>query len=388
MKLEKLSASALKSSETCMARFKAERDMPRDGRVEGVPQLLGSACHEALEKYVEQVHIRNESDPEWDILKLFFMAAYKNWFETADQSGPAFQDGLELLNKWYNRTVFGGFEILSVERFETYVIKTSQGPVNFNYIMDRLDKIGENKYRVVDYKTGRMYISPEQLSGDIQARIYALMVQIMYPDAEEIWVEFDYLRYAPSAVMFRKRDCEETWRTLRDAIKNIHEQDEDNPSETLNNECTFCVRNSTCSAVRANRDAGGVHTFGTIEELVNARAELAAQEKAARKARESLDDLILTHMVENEIFEINTPSVRASAKISFRRSIDADALVNAVGQEVFNKYAGKSMTLGRFEEMLASGSLDPETRLLAESCIQSLPSEPRLDTKFKTRFSQ
>lgn len=387
MILKKLSASALKSSETCMARFKAERDAGYGARIERDFNKLGSACHQALEYYVQTAIMDQGEQPDFSILKLFYMQAFKNWFGKLDTSHPSYQDGLDLLEKWYNRTDFGSFEIISLESKETFDLPTPAGQIPFTYIMDRLDKTGENTYRVVDYKTSRTYMSPDNLFGDIQSRIYALAVQIKYPDAEEIEVMFDMLRFQPVSVFYRKHHNIETWKMLKEAATSIVEADEDSPSETLNDTCIFCIRKTSCSAISKNASVGGVHNLPTMDAIVERRAQLAAQEKAAKSAREELDALILTHMKENEIFDIDTEFVTASAKVSMRRSVDADRVAEIIGEEAANKYLTRNLTMRALDEMLASGNLPVHIIQKVESCIEQIPSEPRIETKFKTRFS-
>lgn len=387
MRLEKLSASSLKVSETCLARFKAERDAARGSRQEFDYNRLGSACHDALENYVRQAIMDETAKPEFATLKLLFMSAFHKIFGKLDQTSAVFKDGLDLLEKWYERTAFGGFEIISLEKRECFDLDTSAGRIPFNFVMDRLDKLDDGVYRVLDYKTSRTYMSPEDLFTDIQSQIYALAVRIMHPDAVEIIVEFDMLRHSPVAASYRREDNVLTWKRLKAAAEHIIQSSEEAPPETLNDQCLFCIRKATCGAIQSNIDAGGIYNLGDIQEVVNKRAIIASQEKAAAALRKDLDQMILDYMKQNDIFSIDTPLAEASAKIFPRRSVDAKKVEQVIGAELADEYLGRSLTMKKFDELIASSRISPDARGKLEALVERIPSEPRVETKFKTRFS-
>ena len=387
MKLEKLSASSLKVAEGCLARFKAERDAPRGSSVGRDYNKLGSAVHETLENYIRGAIVEKNIKPTESVLEILWMQAYQNWFGNLDRRAVTYKDGWQILVSWYHRTVFGHFEVLSLEVKEFFELPTPDGPVKFNYIIDRLDKMGENQYRVVDYKTSRQSMSPDELYINIQAQIYALAIQIKYPDAEDIQVEFDMLRHSPVSVFYKKSDNAETWRRLKSAAIHIQQASEENPPETLNDECLFCIRKTICEAAKGNANAGGVLGYGSIEDIINARATLSAQMKAAKAGVEELDDKILRYLMENDITELATDSVNVKANIRSSRKIDSSRVRKILGPKLSGSWLTEAMTVARYEELLKSPDITSSQRRELEGAVNYIPGEPRIDTKFKTRFS-
>jgi hypothetical protein len=191
LKPKTLSASALHVAENCLARYHAEHGLYGKS-VSGDAALLGSSVHGALEWYVIKCYIEKVNQPSLDLLVAAYQASFMKTFGTSDMDSPEFQDGLEMIRRWHKRTEFEGFEVLSCEVKENFEVPfPDKTTVQLNYIFDRLDKTGPNSYRVVDYKSQRWALNPQDLDTKIQARIYALAVQIKYPEAEEIWVVFD-----------------------------------------------------------------------------------------------------------------------------------------------------------------------------------------------------
>src|SRR5690606_25707099 len=171
---------------------------------------------------------------------------------------------------WHKRHVSDGGltnEVLSVEQKLNFPIKTSAGMIPFTYILDRLDKIENGVYEVVDYKSIRAYIRPEELKGKIQPRAYALAIQIQYPDAEKIFVSFDMLRHNEKiGVTFTRQDNIDTYRYLQRAAERIIATDEDKTEETINEECKWCIKKTTCDTLARSVAAGTVHSL-TIEQV-------------------------------------------------------------------------------------------------------------------------
>jgi RecB family exonuclease len=75
---------------------------------------------------------------------------------TDDKYDSLKEAGLAMCEKWSEREIWhmtDGRIVLSLEEKKFLFIETSAGPIKLNYILDRFDKIGENKYEIVDYKS-------------------------------------------------------------------------------------------------------------------------------------------------------------------------------------------------------------------------------------------
>lgn len=298
---------------------------------------------------------------DWTLAKLreFFELAYMDTFRSFDFEADTFQDGWALCQVWFKRTDLSKRRVISVECKKTFDLKTSAGIIPVTYIIDRLDELqapdanGQGgRYEVVDYKTIRFAPKNSELKAKIQPRIYALAIQIEYPQAEQIWVTFDCLRHEPiGSVMFTREDNAKTYRSLQKAAERIIaiDPEEKNPkstkylTETLNSECQYCIRKLRCKTLQSNVLAGGVHSV-TTQEAVQQIAKVNHQIKALERVQEQLNAMIIKFAEQNDITDWEQPDgsvVKISVKP--RRTIDPKMVIKIIGPELTQKYGKLNM---------------------------------------------
>lgn len=359
-----LSASSLQVAALCMVRWKAEY-MDRVPSVSNSAADIGTACHGGLEKYVKLVYIDKTHEPGWQLLKGLYDIAYIETFGNADTDTPEYVDGLAMVQKWFKRTDFDGVEVLSVEDKEPMEIPVEyQGQrttVTFNYIMDRLDRLGEGHYRVVDYKSIRVPIDPEDLENKIQARVYALAVQRKFPDAKKVQVVFDLLRHNPVGVVFSFDENMKTAHYIMAEAQRIVDTDETTIRPNLNMECGYCVVKASCSLMQTNIAAGGIHSL-TSDERVDLTVKLQAQAKGIKILLEELDDLLLREAHSKGVLDWTTENGKydVEVKVPNRRAVDSSAVARILGPELFGKLG--TITLGKLDDIVKDLSVDESIR--------------------------
>jgi len=395
MELKKLSASSLRAADMCLARFYADTQAGYGAHIKNNYARLGSSVHGALQDYVQVNYIDKKFFANEDFLIALYNKHFQEEFQTADLSGEWYEAGKEMLQRWYDRTDFSYFEVVSVEKKLHFDVKTSIGVIPVTYIIDRLDYLGNGVYRVIDYKSSNELLNPKLLFDKIQAKIYALAMMIELKDAQppvqEIWVEFDMLRFTPVQTLFNRQQIGESYRMLQRAAEKIIEAkvDEDHPIqelETLNPECGFCIRKATCSALLNNIKVGGTYTFDTLEDMVNARALFEFQMKAAKAAMDELNPLILAQMEQAELIEMDTTLVDVKVDMYKSRVFDVDQIIRIIGQEKFYELGGKNViTAADFDRMIKRVT-SAEAQLLKTEAVGFEYGDPRVKVKMKGNF--
>jgi PD-(D/E)XK nuclease superfamily len=290
----------------------------------------------------------------------YFQAIYSITFGGLDDSQDL-RDGLDMLDRWYDRTDFSTFTVISAEQKLNFPLKTSIGDVPFNYIWDRFDQLEDDVYRVVDYKTNRWGFRPEDLKKKTQARAYAVAAQIAYPQAKEIWVQFDLLRHDSVGTRFTRDENIATWKKLRAVAEIIISTPEGQAPYTLNGECIFCPIKASCPEILRNVAVGGI--FGkTIEQLIDWRAEIGAQQKASEAAIKEIDDLLLKEAQERDLEEFETDEHRLTFSVSKQRKIDGDMVSRVIGEEMFEQYGAKRLTMADYDRLLKDPRITPAQR--------------------------
>lgn len=309
-------------------------------------------------------------------------------YMTTDFSSDEFSEGVDLLKAWFKRTDFTDIEVVTVEVKKSYPVKTSVGEIPFNYIIDRLDKDGPNSYRVVDYKTNRFGYKPEDLRNLPQARIYAMMTKIEYPDAERITVEFDMLRHGgPVGVIFSRDDLIEVWKWIKGEAERIIETDEDNAPETINTYCGFCAKKATCNALVNSVSAGSVLSFNSASEAVDRRAELAMAGKAIRAALQEIDTFVMTQALETETLEWEGKHNRMLISSGRKtRKLDTVRAATALGEDFMRSIGKTSVTMAQVDALLKGDEISEDKKRILRSLIYTTEGDPYVTTKPKSVF--
>lgn len=390
MKPRSFSASAFQVAETCLARYQAENIL-RSERPSNVAADLGTAVHAALEAYVKAVYIERSKPANVLALLFLYRKAFSEIFETVEpEAHDWFEEGQEMCKLWFNRTDFSDRTVLSCEVKTSFDIKTSIGSIPFNYIWDRFDKLDdrEDEFEVVDYKTIRKNLSPQDLRKKIQARFYGLAAQIQHPEAKRIWVRFDLLRHESVATVFTKEDNAATWKfakALAEKIIGTPEPDSVMPDgsiapwpESLNPECGYCVRKASCNALKSNVVGGGLWSLTTMDERINARAAMEFQMKGLKLLTEELDEIILKEASAAETTEFETDLYKAKVGQYSRRSVDAERVEHVIGQDLFLKYGGISLTMANFQKLLKDRAVTAEQLAKLKGLVYNKPGELKL----------
>lgn len=380
------SASALNVHELCPARYKAE-NIDRSKGFGGTAATLGTTVHGALEMFVKRCFLEDTEEPTWDLLHEMFKLSYVATFGTTDYETVEYMDGYSMLQGWHKREIKErdyfrkpGHRVISCEIKTNFMVPTSIGEIPFNYIWDRFDQIGEREFKVVDYKSNRWNIQPEDLRKKIQARAYGMAAAIQLKsqgiEYDVIWVEFDMLRFDRVGISFTREDNKAFWKYLTESAEQIIATPDDEVQEKLNPECLFCVRKADCDALRKNILVGGIHSLATIEDAIDLRAQLEWQKKGLESLIKDIDVKILTEAKERDSQNFESADNRLDITVSGRRKVDAEMVEMCVGSDVFNRYGGKSITLTKVDALLKSNDITPEQKAQLRSLIYTTYGEP------------
>lgn len=380
MELRSLSASSGAVYELCPARYAAEHER-RAPRKTGDAAALGSACHKAMQDFVELGYHEKGlvGGPLSDTIIALFDVAYRHLFS----DDRRLLEGRNLCVQWAQRQDWSKKKVLSTEEKREFMIPTKYGDVPFRYIRDRVDQHPNGDIEVVDYKSVVMPVTHEKLRNRLQARCYALSVYLEHPEVNKIWVTFDLLRYEEISVVFSVEECKETLRYLIALAERIIE-DQD-PQEVLNDECGWCVKKHKCrEADLWVTHAGDLLINPEPDKAIEQRYKLGlAQKLLEAKARE-LDVQIATYMEKSNDTEyhVTTPDygeVVVTFSSSRRRAVDTKALVNVLTAEQMAQVASIGVTA--LDELQKSGSLTPSQIKEVREAVSWKHSEPKVGIK-------
>lgn len=382
MKLRTISASSIQVFEGCPARYQAEMvdRVPSPGGSSD-PARLGTAVHDTLERVVQESFIDKTREIEWTAIVAYFKQEFMRQFSRIPEDKDVwYADGVDMLERWFNRTDFTNVEVLMVEQKMKVEIKTSIGMVPYNFIFDRLDKFEENGktvVRVVDYKTWRQHLTPEALRQKPQGRLYGMAVMMAFQElqADEVWVCFDQLRYDPVEVRFTRDDNIATWKYVRQVAERIIAEPEPG-KRRLNSECQFCVIKATCPMLIKNVEAGGIMAIaGDRDAMAKRFLELEGASKAIKYAIEEVMEALLSEAMELDEIEFDTDDYHVAFKSQRRKSYDPSDVRDIIGDNLFAAL-GK-VNNSEIDKLLKGDALTSAQKSRLRSSAKESISEPR-----------
>lgn len=375
-----LSATSLQVAELCMDRWVAEF-LHRAPDYGNAAADVGTTVHGALEDFVRAVYIdKTHADldrvQQKELLITFLQMSYVKTFNTTDTDTAEYQDAFKLAMRWFERTLWDDVEYVeSVELKETIEVPYNHPDgtvqqVPFNYIMDRVDYLGNNVWRVVDYKTIRASMSPGDLEAKLQARAYALAIQIKHPDAQRIHVVFDLLRHEQIGLTITRDDNIKFWRFLCAETQRIVNTDEADVKPSLNKECKWCVKKVTCELFQLNAINGGIMGL-TIDEIAAKYEMLGDMQATLNIILPQLEEELMKHAAMTEILEWETSDGREVEVYTSngRRSVNAERAQELLGPDLFAQYGKQTMTVSAVEELIKDPTIPPEVRAKLKTTI-------------------
>jgi len=365
-----LSASSIQTYLGCPARWRAE--YIEFGRMPGGDAAsIGTVCHGTFEVWVADGHHTKNYPDAWPVMKGIYDEQYWRLFGDAAR----YEDGVDMCKKWLKRQDWSGREVLTTESKESIEIPTGAGPIKFNYIMDRLDRLDSGDIEVVDYKSLSQPVQPQDLKGKPQARLYALMAQMKYPEANRIWVTFDMLRFdQPVGIVFTKEENRATWKWLCEIAQRI--VNDDTAEERLNDDCRWCIRKSVCSSLQKHIAVGGPLGITDAADAARKLHDIDRAAKALAVHQRELEAFLLAEMERQDEIEAEFGGLAVKVTVSSRRGIDEGRLRPIIGDELMAKYG--AMTMGKLDELIKSDDIDDQTKAAVRQLIQRNFGDPKI----------
>lgn len=389
-----ISASSLTNAQLCLALFNATNVERGDGR-SSPPAMLGTTLHYALEYFTEPDYLKTRAW-EWVRLKEGFLKGWEATFVGEPPRGDWWNDGMAILEKWYNRRDIAS-DILDVDVLSREVKHNFPVPyrldgqktdpngeryqVPFNFIIDRLDRLDDGVYRVVDYKSQRSPLTPAEMHNKIQPRAYALAVQIQYPDAKEIWVQYDFLRYERVATVFTREEQIETWNHICKQLQRIVDTPATNVPESLNESCRYCVRRFTCNTFQRDIRVGGIESL-SLDQLADLHYRLKGQMVAAAATIDDVEMALFRHALEEDQTEFDAQDHTVKIVTKSRRSVDRDKIAMILGPEIMKDYG--RINVGDLDKLYADPRISSIQKSLINTAITSEQTAPTVKVLKKT----
>ena len=184
---------------------------------------------------------------------------------------PNFQSDIDLINSTLTRTDYDPLALDEEGNFKKKIIGAEVpfdmelGGVRVRGVIDLLFEHDEDTIEICDYKTGKS-MSFAKVQVDPQARIYAAVVRILYPQYKYVDVTMHYLKKNPVTVPFGPEDDKLTLKSLQynaELISGVENPHRVSPSK-WGFPCDWCIGHDNCGKIQDEFRVDGSFRLPTI----------------------------------------------------------------------------------------------------------------------------
>lgn len=248
----RISYSALETFEQCPQKYKFQ-EIDRIKAPKSREALFGTAVHGALQYMFSK-------DPIFPTLEEV-LAHFRDTFDQKKQIPEEdrkryLEVGERMVASFYKANPPWNFTIIDLEsRFEVTLVDTLHGKTHVLVgKIDRIDKLNDGTYEIIDYKTSRKLPSQEAVDQNLQLTIYQLGLQKRWPnlDPGTIKLSLYYLKAEEKFSTKRSKESLEKAETkLLEKINNLESKAEQNQFPPIPSAlCEWCGYKSICPAWR------------------------------------------------------------------------------------------------------------------------------------------
>lgn len=355
----RISYSSLECFQNCPQKYKfSEIDKIKEPKSKEA--VFGSYIHEVL-------HWFYKNDPHFPTLENLLAYYQEHWsdkkiFKWEDEKTEKeyLNSGIDMLKRYYETNADQNLIIMDLEsRFEAVIDETPNetgGKHILSGIIDRIDKLADGTFEIIDYKTGKRMPSKDQLENNLQLSIYAIGLKERWPkiNVSDLRLTLYYLKPGEKLVI-RKQESD-LERIRNQVIGIIHEIQNSSFEPRTTPLCNWCGFKKICPAWRhqyEKDDKSEINTY--IDEYLNLKIEY---EKNVKRIKE-LKDIINKYCEDNKLEQL----------------FGTNGSLSRVNQETvaynLEKIKAVLMPLGKWDKIL---SIDAK-RL--EEVIREIPPDAR-----------
>ena len=234
-----LSASDLELYRTCPLKYKFARvfAIPQEPTVN---QRFGILIHQVLERFHAEEETAGEAGLE-RLMQLFDAGWRRTGFGTSDDELQFRERAVEALHRYHARQAESSASPVWLERGFSFRV----GPHQLRGRVDRVDRLAEGGYELIDYKTGQPK-SEDELADDLQLALYRLGAREAWSLDAAAQSYYYVLDDRKVAVQGAPDDLERVERSVLEVAEGIMGQDfEPRPSPEI---CSWCDYRLICPA--------------------------------------------------------------------------------------------------------------------------------------------
>ncbi len=358
------SYSALQTFQTCPQKYKFQV-IDRIKVSKSKEAVFGTLIHKTL----KFLHLPQLLSPTLEDVLNFYN---QNWnaevFKNKDEEVAAMKQGIDILTRYYNNNDIRSANIVNLEtRFEVPV-----GEHLLGGIIDRIDRLEDGSFEIIDYKTTRRLPAQQIVDNDFQLSLYRLGLAGKWPKLEipQVKLSLYFLKHGIKLTSERTpKQLEETKRHVLDLVSEIEKSDFKPIPSAL---CNWCGYQKYCPMFR--------HKFRQ-EQISDEEIKGILKDFFETKARSQEDT--------KQLAELRAKIFAYCDKEKVERVFSDEGFITRLSQERFKYNPDKLRQilepLGKWNEVLAidSGKLKKVALSLPAGVRREISKARVLDKEYK-----
>ncbi|MFH1175246.1 MAG: PD-(D/E)XK nuclease family protein [bacterium] len=287
----KTSYSALDTFLQCPLKYKFQ-EIDKIRAPKGKDAIFGTAIHSALKFYHQPGRLSPVSEKE--VLNFFVSNWKKELFEDEFAEQTLFSQGKQILEKYAKQNDSSKISPIALELY-------FQAPMNENHSLsgkiDRIDKLEDGSFEIIDYKTSRRLPSQENIENDLQLAIYQIGFLSQWPDFDKnpIKTSLYFLQHGIKLSSVKtSENLETTKQKVLHIIEKIEEAEKNNKFEPIVGPlCDWCGFQKNCPMFSHKfKEKSAAQEEIDIQKILRRFFELKEQESELAKETAEMKEKI------------------------------------------------------------------------------------------------
>ena len=296
----RISYSGLETFSTCPAKYKYQY-LDKIKTPKSKEAVFGTLLHECLKMFHEPS--RPVPPTEDELLKYFTGKWDSGVYTDQQEEAFAFHQGVQMLKNYYLQHQGAVFNVVNLETPFEAPIMEGKTIHQITGRIDRIDKLSDGGFEVVDYKTAKKMPAQETVDNNFQLSVYYLGLVNRWPSIREenrpVKLSLYYLRHGEKLSAIRtNQQSQETKEKILEIIGKIQKSDFGPKSNPL---CDWCQYQRYCPLFRhkfisQDSPAPDAHK---IKEIVGEYFAIKEKQGRDNKRLAELKDLINQYCDKN-----------------------------------------------------------------------------------------
>lgn len=287
----RISYSALETFTTCPAKYKFQY-LDRLPAPKSKEAVFGTLIHELLKMFHEPT--RTSPLTEEELLKNFTEKWEPDIYEDSQEEAFAFHQGVEMLKNYYRQNQELKFNVVNLETFFEAPISDREEFHQITGKIDRIDKLEDNSFEVIDYKTARKMPAQKEIDDNLQLAVYHLGLVNRWPAFEKenrpVKLTLYYLKHGEKLSTIKTNqglnETKEKILSIIDEIKKSAFEPKINPL------CAWCSYQRWCPLFKHKFSEQRTANSEQIKNIIQEYFEIKAQQEKETKRITELKEAI------------------------------------------------------------------------------------------------